>query len=73
MNTIGTVRSNRKNMPKALSAIKLKRLRVLSKSNQAFLVAKWKDINLCGRKHNKIEMIEKQKISIFSSSDSCLF
>ena len=33
-------------MPKALSAIKLKKLRVLSTSNQAFLVAKWKDINL---------------------------
>ena len=46
MNTIATVRSNRKNMPKALSAIKLKKLRVLSTSNQAFLVAKWKDINL---------------------------
>lgn len=42
-NAIGTVRCNRKNMPKELAAAKLKRSDVISRLSNGILVAKWKD------------------------------
>lgn len=63
-NIIGTVRFNRKNMPKELAAAKLKQSDVILRSCNGILVAKWKDkkdIYLMSTKHKKIEMIEVEK------------
>nr|XP_033335544.1 piggyBac transposable element-derived protein 4-like [Megalopta genalis] len=64
INAIGTVRCNRKNMPKELAAAKLKRSDVISRSCNGILVAKWKDkkdIYVMSTKHTKIEMVEVEK------------
>ncbi|CAK9832752.1 PiggyBac transposable element-derived protein 4 [Anthophora retusa] len=63
-NAIRTVRCNRKNMPKDLATIKLKRTEAISRSCNGILAAKWKDkkdIYLLSIKHKKIEMIEVEK------------
>nr|XP_031847540.1 piggyBac transposable element-derived protein 4-like [Nomia melanderi] len=63
-NAIVTVRYNRKNMPKDLATIKLKRSEAISRSCKCILAAKWKDkkaIYLLSKKHKKIEMMEVEK------------
>nr|XP_003706754.1 PREDICTED: piggyBac transposable element-derived protein 4-like [Megachile rotundata] len=63
-NAIGTVRCNRKNMPKELAAEKLKRSDVISRSSNGILVARWKDkkdIYVMSTKHSKVEMKEVEK------------
>lgn len=64
INAIGTVRCNRKNMPKDLATIKLKKSEAISRSCKGILAAKWKDkkdIYLLSTKHKKIEMMEVEK------------
>ncbi|GFR13151.1 piggyBac transposable element-derived protein 4 [Trichonephila clavata] len=65
MNVIGTVRSNRKNMPKTLSLQKLKRGEVATQSTSGLLALKWKgkkDVYLLSTKHKNSEMIDTGKM-----------
>ncbi|XP_017765490.1 PREDICTED: piggyBac transposable element-derived protein 4-like, partial [Eufriesea mexicana] len=64
VNAIGTVRCNRKNMPKELATIKLKKSEAISRSCIGILAAKCKvkkGTYLLATKHKKIEMMEVEK------------
>lgn len=71
-NVIGTVRSNRKNMPKDLSSIKLKNGQMASRSARGLLALKWldrKNVYMLSTVHRKVEMIETNKTRILKAKN----
>lgn len=61
---IGTVRSNRKNMPKDLESLKLKKGEIATRSSNGILALKWsdrKDVYLLSTKHKNAEMTDTGK------------
>lgn len=63
-NAIGTVRCDRKNMPKELRALKLKKGEVAARSSHAILALKWidrKDVYMLSTKHANAEMCDTGK------------
>lgn len=59
-NVIGTVRSNRKNMPKDLCSVKLKKGEYVIRSCNRILTLKWKDkrdVYMLSTKFETVEMI----------------
>lgn len=63
-NAIGTVRSNRKNMPKDLEATKLKKGEVATRSSKGILAVKWsdrKEVYLLSTMHKNAEMTDTGK------------
>lgn len=63
-NAIGTVRSNRKNMPKDLASLKLKKGEIAARSSRGVLALKWsdrKDVYLLSTKHKNAEMTDSGK------------
>ncbi|KAG0433428.1 PiggyBac transposable element-derived protein 4 [Dictyocoela muelleri] len=65
INVIGTVRPNRKNMPKTLVLDKLKRGEVATQSTSGLLALKWKDkkdVYLLSTKHKNSEIIDTGKM-----------
>lgn len=74
-NAIGTVRNDRKNMPKDLSSLKLKKGEVASRSSRGILALKWsdrKDVYLLSTKHANAQMTDtgKKKINKGGKSDA---
>ncbi|CAK9820042.1 PiggyBac transposable element-derived protein 4 [Anthophora quadrimaculata] len=64
-NVIGTVRKNRKNMPKKLTSYKLKRGDVTTLSCKGILCLRWrdkKDVYIMSSKHSRAEMVTTGKI-----------
>lgn len=63
-NVIGTVRSNRTNMPKELQSLKLKKGEVEARSSHGILALKWidrKDVYMLSTKHTSPEMTDTGK------------
>lgn len=64
---IGTVRSNRKNMPKELTELKLKKGEIAARSSRGILALKWsdrKDVYLLSTKHANAQMTDTGKKTI---------
>lgn len=63
-NAVGTVRSNKKNMPKDFVQIKLKKGECKMRSCNGILALKWKDkrdVHIISTKHETIEMTEQRE------------
>lgn len=63
-NAIGTVRNNRKNMPKELTDLKLKKGETATRSSRGILALKWsdrKDVYLLSTKHVNEQMTDTGK------------
>lgn len=63
-NVVGTVRSNRKNMPKDFCKVKLKKSEYRMRSCNGILALKWKDkrdVYILSSKHETAEMTEPDK------------
>jgi len=63
-NVVGTVRKNRKNMPKELTSYKLKKGEVRTLSSKGILSLRWhdkKDVYILSTKHSKAEMVDTGK------------
>ena len=64
-NVVGTVRKNRKNMPKELASYKLKKGEVRTLSCKGILALRWhdkKDVYVISTKHSGAEMVDTGKI-----------
>ncbi|KAL6438799.1 hypothetical protein ACFW04_003704 [Cataglyphis niger] len=64
-NVVGTVRKNRKNMPKVLASYKLKKGEVRTMSCKGILSLRWhdkKDVYVISTKHSRAEMVDTGKI-----------
>ncbi|XP_014487785.1 PREDICTED: piggyBac transposable element-derived protein 4-like isoform X3 [Dinoponera quadriceps] len=63
-NAVGTVRKNRKNMPKVFSSMKLKKGEVKTLSSHGLLALKWrdkKDVHILSTKHSNADLINTGK------------
>ena len=63
-NVVGTVRKFRKNMPKGLAALKLKKGEFQSRSSRGLLCLRWRDkknVYILSTKHSNVNMINTEK------------
>ena len=60
-NVVGTVRKNRKHMPKELASLKLKKGEAKMLSSHGLLALRWKykkDVYMLSTKHSNIDLVE---------------
>lgn len=72
-NAIGTVRNNRKNMPKELNELKLKKGETATRSSRGILALKWsdrKDVYLLSTKHMNAQMTDTGKKKVHKGGRS---